>query len=70
MLQSIEQVVAYHDEFKTIVEIRPKDPETKRKVDANSNIVKINILAFGKEEQELITELNKERIRKLYGQFN
>ena len=70
MLQSIEQVVAYHDEFKTIVEIRPKDPRTKMKVDNNSRIVKVNILAFGKEERDLLADLNEERIRELYGQFN
>ncbi len=70
MWKSIEQVVAYHDEFKTIVEIRPKDPKTKMKVDNNSRIVKVNILAFGKEERELLAELNEERIRELYGQFN
>ena len=68
MWKSIEQVVAYHDEFKTIVEIRPKDPKTKIKVDNNSRIVKVNILAFGKEERELLTELNKERINKLLNQ--
>ena len=70
MWKSIEQVVAYHDEFKTIVEIRPKDPRTKMKVDNNSRIVKVNILAFGKEERDLLADLNEERIRELYGQFN
>ncbi len=70
MWKSIEQVVAYHDEFKTIVEIRPEDPRTKIKVDNNSRILKVNILAFGKEERELLAELNEERIRELYGRFN
>ena len=68
MWKSIEQIVAYHDEFKTIVEIRPKDPVTKMKVDNNSLIVKINILAFGKEERELLAELNEERINELLNQ--
>ena len=65
MWKSIEQVVTYHDEYKTIVEIRPQDKETKRKVDANSRIVNINILAFGKDEKEFLSDLNKERIQKL-----
>jgi len=66
MLQSIEQVVTFHDEFKTIVEIRAKDKENQRKVNANSAIVKINILAFGKAEKDLLSDLNKERIQELY----
>lgn len=70
MWKSIEQVVAYHDEFKTIVEIRAKDAKTKSKVDNNSRIVNINILAFGKDEKEFLAELNKERIRELYGRYN
>jgi len=66
MFKSIEQVVTYHDEFKTIVEIRAKDKENQRKVNANSAIVKINILAFGKAEKDLLSDLNKERIQELY----
>ena len=66
MLQSIEQVVTFHDEFKTIVEIRAKDKENQRKVNANSAIVAINILAFGKAEKDLLSDLNKERIQELY----
>ena len=65
MLQSIEQVITFHDEYKTIVEIRPQDKETKRKVDANSRIVNINILAFGKDEKEFLSDLNRERIQQL-----
>lgn len=65
MFKSIEQVVAYHDEYKTIVEIRPKDAKTKKKVDNNSRIVAVNILAFGKDERAYLAELNKERIEQL-----
>jgi hypothetical protein len=65
MLQSISQYVVFHDEYKTIVEIRPKDKETKRKVDANSRIVNINILAFGKDEKDFLAELNRERLNNL-----
>ena len=68
MLQSIEQVVVFHDEYKTIVEIRAKDKENTRKVNANSRIVGINILAFGKAEKDLLFDLNKERINKLLNQ--
>jgi hypothetical protein len=65
MWQSIEQVVVFHDEYKTIVEIRSKDAENTRKVNSNSRIVGINILSFGKNEKDFLTELNKERINKL-----
>ena len=65
MFKSIEQVVAFHDEYKTIVEIRPKDAKTKKKVDNNSRIVNVNILAFGKDERAFLAELNKERIENL-----
>jgi hypothetical protein len=65
MLKSIDQVVVFHDEYKTIVEIRPKDIATKKKVDNNSRIVKVNILAFGKDEKDFLAELNRERINNL-----
>ena len=65
MFASIEQKVVYHDEFKTIVEIRASNDKDQIKVDQNSKIVGINILAFGKTEQDLLSDLNKERIQKL-----
>lgn len=65
MLKSIEQVVTYHDEYKTIVEIRPQDVATKKKVDNNSRIVKVNILAFGKDEKDFLSDLNRERLQQL-----
>lgn len=65
MFNSIEQTVTYHDEYKTIVEIRAGNAEEQKKVDNNSRIVGINILAFGKNEQEYLADLNKERVQKL-----
>lgn len=65
MFKSIDFTVTYHDEFKTIVEIRANNKENQLKVDQNSRIVGINILAFGKDEREFLAELNKERIQKL-----
>lgn len=70
MWKSIEQVVTAHDEFLTIVEIRAKDKTNQDKVNNNSRIVNSNILKFGKEERELLKELNAERVRNVYGQFN
>lgn len=70
MFKSIEQVVVFHDEYKTIVEIRPKDKDkvNTEKVNRNSRIVGINILAFGKVEKDFLFDLNQERINKLLNQ--
>lgn len=65
MFKSIDFTVTYHDEFKTIVEIRANSKEQQLKVDQNSRILGINILAFGKGEKEFLADLNKERIQKL-----
>lgn len=65
MFMSIEQVVTEHDEFKTVVTIRSKDRENQNKVNSNSKRLNSNILQFGKEEAELIREMNKERLKKM-----
>ena len=65
MFASIEQYITYHDEFKTIVEIRASNAKEQMKVDQNSRIVGINILAFGKAEQDMLSDLNKERIKEI-----
>jgi len=66
MWKSIEPTVIYHDEFKTVVEIKAKDKVNQEKIDKNSKIVNVNILAFGEDELEFISELNKERIKDLF----
>jgi hypothetical protein len=65
MWHSIEQVVTEHDIFKTVVTIRAKDRDNQNKVNWNSGQLKSNILQFGKDEAELIRDMNKVRIDKI-----
>lgn len=65
MFKSIGQEVVEHTDLKTVVEIKAKDQENQNKVNWNSNMVKSNILSFGKAEKELIRSLNEERVKNL-----
>jgi hypothetical protein len=67
MWASIKFDVTKHDTNITEVTIRAKDKENQIKVASNSKIVGINILKFGDDEAELIQDLNRERLKRIYG---
>lgn len=65
MWKSIGFEVTNHDEKVTEVTIKAKDEFNQNKINWNSNKIGINILRFGDDEQELIRELNENRIKEL-----
>jgi hypothetical protein len=65
MWKSIIIEVDEHDKDKTVVSVRSNSRANQDIVNYNSKRVKSNILAFGKDEKELIKKLNNKRIEKL-----
>ena len=65
MLKSTRPIVVEHTLTKTVVEIRANDRKNQDKINANSGIVKINILSSNEEERALLEELNLERIQRI-----
>lgn len=65
MWKSIIIEVDEHTPTKTIVSVRSKDRANQDIVNYNSKRVKSNILAFSKDEKELIKKLNLKRIENL-----
>jgi len=64
MLRSVHAVIESHDKYKTSVTIKSKDDLNQNKLNWNSNRVGISLLKWSKSEQELISELNRERVNK------
>lgn len=65
MLKSTRPIIVEHTLTRTVVEIRADDNENQNKINANSRIVKVNILALDEEEKNLLEELNLERVQEV-----
>lgn len=65
MFKSIRPEVTEHNEARTVVEIKSRDAFNQKKVNGNSAIIGKSILGFSKEERQIVTEANEERIGKL-----
>lgn len=69
MFASIHQEVIENTETRTVVEIKSRDRENQDKINENSDIVDISILAFDKDEEEMITDANRERLAKIKAKY-
>jgi len=65
MLQSIRPVVVENNTERTIVEIKSSNPELQKILNYNSNRMKTNLMEPSKEEIELITDANQERLNRI-----
>lgn len=69
MWSSVRPEVIEHNEKRTVVETKARDTENQAKVNYNSKIVEISILAPDKQERQLITDANQERIDKIKAKY-
>lgn len=65
MLKSLDGYITSNEENITAGEIRSKDNDNQKKLEANSSIVGRNIILANKDEREMVSASNKERISKI-----
>lgn len=66
MLKSTRPIVVENNYTRTVVELSASDTDNQNKINENSRIVGINILKLTEDENNLLDELNLERINRYF----